>query len=500
MLLRPRLADLKLIGLYTGKVLIGFGYLMALPLLVSLLFGEWNPAVEFVVGMGACFALGLLLSVLCQTTHDLSWGHGLVVASCSWFFAMVLSAIPPYLSGHFGSFLDACFDMMSGLTTTGLLLICDLDHVSLGLNTWRHLVAYVGGQGLVVLAITFLFRGTAGAYKAYVGEAKDERLMPNVIQTARAIWLVSVGWLLVGTAALYAVALGLGLGPVRGFLHALWGFLGSWSTCGFAPMSYNASYYHSLAWEGAMFCWMMLGAVNFALHWAVWTGDRKEIRRNIEMVSFFVTMTLGMVITAVGLMQAGIYPEEMAFFRKMFFQVLSGHTGTGYATIYSRAFITQWNEFALMGMMLVMAVGGAACSTAGGFKGLRMGIIAKSMAQDLKRIISPESARVPQRWHHIRDRVLEEGMVKGAVLIVLSYVGIYALGALAGVLYGYPLLDSLFDSISAGANVGLSCGVTSPAMPTGLKATYIFTMWAGRLEFMSLYALLGYLWALLRGR
>jgi trk system potassium uptake protein TrkH len=87
-----------------------------------------------------------------------------------------------------------------------------------------------------------------------------------------------------------------------------------------------------------------------------------------------------------------------------------------------------------------------------------------------------------------------------AMLIVLSYAGIYALGTVAGVYYGYDLVEAMFDAVSAGSNSGLSCGVVSPTMPTLMKVVYLFEMWAGRLEFMSLFALAGYLVALFRGR
>ena len=500
MIIRPRLADFKVIGLYTGKVILGVGLLMLLPLATALCFGEWNPAIEFLIGIGACLVFGFGTEVLCQTRRDLTWSHGLVVASSSWVIATALGAIPHWLSGHFGSYLDAMFDIMSGYTTTGLYLLQDLDHISHGLNMWRHLLTYAGGQGIIVIALTFLFRGTAGAYKVYVGEGKDERLLPNVIQTARAIWLVSLTYLVVGSLALWVTGMWLGQGPVRGFLHAVWVFMGAWSTGGFAPQSFNTFYYHSLVYEVISAIIFVIGSFNFALHWAVWTGDRSEIRKNIEIISFFVTLIICMLIATAGLMQLEIYPDAMAHFRKMFYQVASGHTTTGFSTIYSRTFVRQWGPLAMLGVTLAMAIGASACSTAGGFKGIRMGIIFNALVQDVRRMISPESARVVQKWHHITTRVLDDSTVRTAMLIVLSYVGIYSLGALAGVYYGYDLVQSLFESVSAGSNSGLSCGVTSPIMPTLMKIIYTFEMWAGRLEFMSLFALTGYIVALMRGR
>jgi trk system potassium uptake protein TrkH len=154
----------------------------------------------------------------------------------------------------------------------------------------------------------------------------------------------------------------------------------------------------------------------------------------------------------------------------------------------------------MLGVTLAMAIGASACSTAGGFKGIRMGLIFKALVQDVRRMISPESARVTEKWHHITTRVLDDSAVRAAMLIVISYVGLYSFGTLVGVYYGYDPVQALFDAVSAGSNTGLSCGVASPAMPAPMKVVYIFEMWAGRLEFMSVFALGGYLVAMVRGR
>jgi trk system potassium uptake protein TrkH len=154
----------------------------------------------------------------------------------------------------------------------------------------------------------------------------------------------------------------------------------------------------------------------------------------------------------------------------------------------------------MIGIILAMAIGASACSTGGGFKGIRMGLIFKSMTQTIRRLLSPESAYVVRKWHHITTRILDEPAVHSAMLIVIFYILTYAIGAIVGVFYGYEPVQALFDSVSAGSNTGLSCGVTSPAMPVLMKIVYIIEMWAGRLEFMSLFALGGYIMALFRGR
>jgi trk system potassium uptake protein TrkH len=187
-------------------------------------------------------------------------------------------------------------------------------------------------------------------------------------------------------------------------------------------------------------------------------------------------------------------------FRKGFYQLISAHTTTGYMTIYARQFIDEWGNLALVGLICAMALGGGACSTAGGIKMLRLGVIAEALKQDVKRIILPERAVVEQRLHHLKEIFLEDKQVRAALLITVSYLVLYGIGTLIGMFYGYPFLDSLFESTSAAANVGLSCGITTPGMAAGLKLTYIVQMWAGRLEFMSVFTLIGFFVAVIKGK
>ena len=139
-------------------------------------------------------------------------------------------------------------------------------------------------------------------------------------------------------------------------------------------------------------------------------------------------------------------------------------------------------------------------STTGGIKLLRLDIFFKALAGEIKRIMLPESTVLVQKFHHIQEVVLEDRQIRFSLLIFLMYLGLYILGTIIGCLYGFPLREALFESVSAGANVGLSCGITNPAMPAPLKITYIFQMWVGRLEFVSIFTLFGVLVAALKGK
>jgi trk system potassium uptake protein TrkH len=484
------------IGYYVGLVIIGLGALHLIPVFTSLVYREWNILIDFIISFSILILIGALLALICgksARSHKLGWGEGMTVTAISWIAGMILCAIPYYLSGQYLSFLDACFDVMSGFTTTGMVLIQNMDHTSNGINMWRHLLTFVGGQGMIVLALTFLVKGTNGSYKMYVGEGKDERLMPNVVTTARYIWGISLVYLLLGTVVLTIIGLIEGMQPDRALLHGMWLFMSSWSTGGFAPMSQNILYYHSVGIEIGTMIFFIIGSFNFALHYAVITGKRRELYKNIETMSMTVTVTVLTVLTMIGLIRQNVYADVFSIFRKVFYQLISGHTTTGTMTIYARQFHLEWGDLALMAMIIAMLIGGSACSTAGGFKGLRIGIIWNAFRREIRRLGQPESVVTTQRIHHIRDISLDDNTVRSAMLIVVAYMITFTLTTLTGLLCGYPLGDSAFEAASVTGNVGLSIGVTQASMPLALKLNYIITMWLARLEFMSILALLAYM-------
>ena len=501
MILKPQLVDIKNIGYYLGKITIGVSLTMFVPFIFGLLiFKEVNPALDFLISAEISLLCGFVLTRACRTEKELNLMQGTITVALSWLVAMALSAIPLILSGHYKSFLDACFETMSGFTTTGLTLVQDLDHLSYSHNLWRHLGPFIGGQGIAIIALALFVQGTAGSFGMYVGEGRDERILPNVIHTARFIWLISIVYLIIGTIILGIVGIRIGLRPQNAFFHSACIFMAGFDTAGFAPQSQNILYYHSSLFEVVTIIFMVIGSLNFNLHYQLWKGNRREIWKNIETRTLLLSIMVTFFIVALGLKKLGVYSNALILFRKGFFQLVSSHTTTGYMTIYAQQFIKEWGDLALIGIICAMALGGCACSTAGGIKMLRVGIIFNSLKQDIKAMSLPGHAIVTQKFHHMRTIFLEDSQVRTALLITLCYLVLYVLGMLIGIGCGYPAINSLFESTSAAANVGLSCGITDTAMPAILKVTYIIQMWAGRLEFMSVFVLLGSIVALLKGK
>jgi trk system potassium uptake protein len=148
-----------------------------------------------------------------------------------------------------------------------------------------------------------------------------------------------------------------------------------------------------------------------------------------------------------------------------------------------------------------MAIGGMASSTAGGIKAIRIGIAWKTLVHDIKRILLPESALVVTTYHAGKRRLLRDDTARAATTVLLLFVITYIVGAVVALAYGgFDITETLFESVSVGSNIGISIGVVSPEMPRGLMTVYILQMWLGRLEYVAVFALLGYLVALSRGR
>lgn len=502
MLLKPTVKDLKIIGYYIGILIISIGVLMVVPIATGLFLGEFERSIDFVIAMSLTLIFGFLLMGFSEKTMDLTWIQGLIVVAITWLLAMFFGAIPLYLSGHYIQFIDALFDAMSGFTTSGLALINNLDHASDTINMWRHLIMFIGGQGIAVVGLTFLVRlpGAGGAFEMYAGEGREERVLPHVSQTSRFIWKISLVYLLAGTSTLFLSFLYEGMARDRSFLHALWVFMAAFDTGGFTPQSQSILYYHSALVENITVILMVAGGLSFGLHYMIWNNKTSEIRKNIETVTWFISIMILTLLVFLGLSQSELFGSSSILYRKGFYQLISAHTGTGYMTVYPSEFISGWQPLALLAIILAMGFGASASSTAGGIKMLRIGIIIKFLKLEVKKLALPESAVVIEKYHLLKDLVMQDKLIKTSFLVFALYITSYIAGTIIVMLFGYPLNQALFESVSTAANVGLSSGITSPDMPSAIKAIFIIQMWAGRLEFMSIFAIVGLFISMIRGR
>jgi trk system potassium uptake protein TrkH len=484
--------DLKGIFHYTGKLIILLGYLFLLPLFVALLYKEWNPANDFIFSSLFSLSIGYLIVSQFPEESDINWRQGMTIASLIWLIYMFLGAIPLYLSGHYRSYLDSCFESMSALATTGLVLVNNLDHMANSYNFWRHFMCFIGGQGIILLGLLIFFRG-ASASIIYVGEAREEKILPNVVQTAKFIWVVSMCYLIIFTLILGIINIIHSFSFSRAFFHAICVFMAGWDTAGFAVQTQNIAYYHSPLIDIITSLIVILGAVSFGLHYALWTGKFKEIFKNYEFKTFMISIIFLTLFAYIGFIKFTKNIDFFSSFRIISYHIISGHTGVGYTNGDSFYLKNYLPDFSLILLIIAMGLGGCSCSTSGGIKMLRIGLILKELKKEVKGYSLPTSTVVVEKFHHIKDISLTDTQVKLSSIILIMYIATYIIGGIIGTFFGYPFLHSLFESTSACANVGLSVGITNPDMPNLLKITYIIEMWIGRLEFISVFVFIKYL-------
>ncbi|MDH3463742.1 MAG: TrkH family potassium uptake protein [Acidimicrobiia bacterium] len=497
MLIRPTGNDLRHIAHDLGRVIAIAGAAGVLPLLWAIAKQEWAPAGTFLLMIGiAALAYAAANLIRPPQRRPVDWSHGLVVAALTWLLAPALATIPLFLSGHYGSWIDSYFDSMSGLTTTGLAVIQDLDHLAESVNVWRHTLHFLGGQGIVLAVLVFL--SGSGALSLYQGEGREEKIFPSVGSTARFIWLVSATHAVIGIIVLTIDGVFVqGFRLSRAVFHATTIFMAAFDTGGFSPQSTSVTYYHSPLFELMVSVLMVAGAMSFGLHHAIWNRT-KGLGRNLEVRAILTTFGMTLFVTIVGLGTAGVFSDAPSLMRRGLFQVLSAHTGTGFATVSSLE-IGRWSGLAFAGIATAMALGGMGSSTAGGVKALRVGLTFKTLVDSVRSSLLPERAIVPATFHQYSRRRLTADLSKSVLVLTLLYVGLYLFGALVSIAHGYPLQASLFESISAAANVGLSVGITAPDMPLLLKLTFVLQMWVGRLEFVAIFAMIGFSISLVAG-
>lgn len=486
---RFTLYDVRVIAHYLGVLISFFTIALAVPLIIAVVCQEWEPACRYLLAIGVSLTVGSVLRFLRIQPGRLTHQQALAVTGLSWIVLAFVAAVPLALSGHYGSYLDALFEATSGLTTTGASLVVDLEHMSYADNMWRFTMHLIGGLGLIVIALSLgLFgKATSGLYSS---EGRSEHVLPNIVNTVRLISQIALAVIGVATLILFAFCLLGGFDPLRGFLNALWMAVSGFTTAGFSPTSQSIMYYHSFAFEVVCMLLMLLGAVNFVLFVKMRQGETVSFFKDYEIRTAVVWMLIGTVVFMLSLCISGGFSDIMALLRRGVFMVVSASTTTGFQTVTNNQMTTIFSSGAFLVVAILMAVGGSSGSTAGGMKFSRLGLMAKSIVSTIKETLSPGTARVSVRYFHLGKKVLTTEVAKAALTVSALFVFTYLVGALVGIAHGYDALDAIFESISMASNGGLSSGIITHGMPPLLESVYILEMWAGRLEFITLIALI----------
>ena len=498
--LRPDVGDLRLIGFYLGKVLGGLGLVMLAPVPVALARAEWNAAAALVLGAGVSLTARWLGDAFLETRRTLSWAHGMVIVALAWIVGSAFAAIPMHVSGRFSSPLGAYFEAVSALTTTGMSVVHDLDHLEASMTLYRHLLQLAGGLGIIIVILALFSAGGSRVGTLYVSEARDERILPNVLRTSRFIARVTLAFLVASLAALVPALLDAGFSLLRAVEHAIALFLASFSTGGFSVMQASVGYYHSTVVELIVMLIMFAGMLSFALHHALWSRDLREFVDHVETRTLAVLGSGFAILLGLGLVREGTYDTLAALVRRGLFTLVSAVSSTGHQVNAGETYLTDWGVLAPAVLVGAMAVGGMASSTAGGIKVLRLALAFKGVVHDIRRFLLPESAVVVTTYHVGRRRILRPETARAATTVLLLFVLSFLLGTMTALLAeGVDVTEALFEGVSVGSNIGISIGVVSPDMSPALQAVYVLQMLLGRLEFVAVLVLVGYLLSFRRG-
>ncbi len=471
-----------------GVIVMVFAASMLLPLGLAW-WGDDAAHESYQASIAITFVSGLLMWLVARRhRRELQPRDGVLLVSSVWTLLPLFACMPllhwSYQAGRPMSFTDAYFEAMSGLTTTGATVLAGLDALPPSINLWRCFMQWMGGMGILVLAVAILpLLGVGGSqlFKAEAaGPMKDTKLTPRITQTAKGLWSV---YLVFSVACMLAYRLA-GMGWLDALLHMF-------STVSLGGLSnYDASFgqFQSPLLEWICVVFMLVASCNFAVYFAaIHKRSPGRLWADPEMRATLGVMIGASLLVAVVLWAKDTYAEPLVALRMAFFNVVSVASTTGYAnTDYSR-----WPIFAPVLMLLLSGVATSAGSTGAGIKMIRVLILVKQATRELSRIVHPRAVNPVM----LGGRTIPPG----AIFAVLAYMLVY--GATVIVL-GMVLLLTDLDVVTAFTAVLASVNNMGPGLnqvgPAGNFAlltdfqTWVctFAMLLGRLEMLSFMALL----------
>jgi trk system potassium uptake protein TrkH len=469
-----------------GSLLELLGLAFLIPTAIALGYGEspWS----FVVGGAITSAAGFVLERLTEGRERIGPREGFFVVAVTWAAAAFAMSLPYLFSGsdQLSSPLDAFFEAMSGMTTTGASVLTDIEALDKSMLMWRQLTQWLGGMGIIVLALAVLPRLRIGGRQLLESELPGPEVEPlatTIRATARRLWVL-YGALTAAAALVYASIGWAGLDDRMNLFEAVAHAFTTMPTGGFSTQARSAESF-SAATQWAMVVFMLFAGANFALIYRALRG-RGRPWRDSELRLYLLLVALASVALIAKLAGRGVFEGEEAV-RQAVFQVVSTMTTTGYAS----ADFSEWPIFATMVLVFLMFIGGSAGSTGGGMKVVRVLVLAKLLRRELDQAVHREAV-VPVR---VNKLAVDEHTVRGIAAFVLLYVVLFLLGSAALVVSeaaNTARVDLTWpEAISAAAttigNVGPGLGFLGPMgsfdpFSGASKGILIGLMWLGRLE------------------
>ena len=467
-----------------GLMLVVFSVAYIMPLITAVIYSDYSVLLDFLLAMVWTMAIGLLMWLPTRRYKgELSIRHGYLLVVAMWVAMPAVATLPLLLTIEGLSFTDAYFETMSGLTTTGATVLVGLDYLPPAINIWRHELNWLGGMGIIVLAVAILpLFGVGGRqlFKAETpGPMKDTALTPRITETARNLWLVYLGITIACILSLKMV----GMNWLDAVCHAF----AAMSLGGFSTHDASVGYFNSPAIEFVLIVFMLLAAMNFATHFLVWREKSLKLYlKDTEAVATVALVLASCLGIAVFLRWQGTYPSFWTALRHASFNLVSIATDCGFTSVD----FGKWPIFAPMWMLFLSCIAVSSGSTGGGIKMVRTLIMFKQAGREFIKLLHPAAIN-PMK---IGGTVVPNNIV----FAVLGFIFLYFMTV---VTLTFALLISGLDFISAFSaiiacinNAGPGLGVVGPANNYGALTdfqTWVCTiaMLVGRLEIFTVLIL-----------
>jgi trk system potassium uptake protein len=473
---------LSLVVHVIGLIVRVFGLMFLTPAAVAAAYGEYRDAQVFVLAAAVTSAAGQLMRragglAAEQAVEQMRRVEGLAIVSGAWLMIAWFAAVP-YLWAGLGP-IDAMFESMSGLTTTGATVLRDFTVFGRGMFFWRSMTQWLGGMGVIALFVAILPRLAIGGREIFFAEASghdDEKVTPQIRRTAAVLWR-----LYAALTALQTVALRLtGMSWYDSVSHAFT----TLAAGGFSPHPLSLAGYQNPAAEWVIILFMALAGANFALQFRALARRDCRLLTGDEELRAYAGVIVGATVLLVLVLRQ---PFGEPVIRTALFQVVSVLTTTGYASVD----FNLWNDQAKAVLLGLMFIGGCAGSAAGGPKVVRHVLLAKFTLHELRRTLHPRAV-LPVK---LGGRVVPPHILQVVIVFFLFYMLTFAVCTAIVVLLGADLVTGISATAACLGNVGPGFNAVGPMahfadLHPVSRIVLTLAMWIGRLEIITVLVIL----------
>ena len=486
--------NFKIISHLMGLLLIVNGGFMLLSSVVSWYYEDGVLENILMASAVALVAGGTIMFITKNHRREIEKREGYIIVTFGWIFMALIGTLPYIFSGAIPNFTNAFFETMSGFTTTGATILTDIESMPKGILFWRSITHWIGGMGIIVLAIAILPLLGIGGMQLFAAEVpgpSGDKLHPRISDTAKRLWLIYVGYTIAETILLKLAGMN--------FFDAINHSLSTLSTGGFSTKNDSLAFWNDNPWvQYIIIVFMFLGTTNFVLSYFAFKGKFQKIFRDEEFRLFSIliiglTAVTSFVIYFKSHMDLSNISYPMVWgpiesaFRHGLFQVLSVVSTTGFISVD----YTMWTPFLTVFFFGMMFLGGCAGSTSGGVKIMRHLIMVKNGILEFKRTLHPH-AILPVRYN---DKAIPQAIVFNILGFFILYMLSFVVGMLVFALLGLDFQTALGAAASTVGNVGPALGDLGPVnnysgLPAAAKWWSSFLMLLGRLELFTVLILL----------